>query len=88
MLDHGREILQVAGNLGGTGGLQFRQNRQDVSQLGPLAAGRQTVPDFFVEGHQTDGILLVNHEVGQSGRETDAVVEFGQLLPERVVHAG
>jgi hypothetical protein len=45
------------------------------------------VPDLLVERDQPDRVLLVDHKVRQSRRETDSVIEFRKLLPVGVGHA-
>ena len=41
---------------------------------------------LFVKGYQSNRVLLHQHQIGQSSRQANAIVELGQLLSIGVVH--
>ena len=83
---HGGNLRQAVSDIRLSGGTQTRKLREHVSQLRAFGARGQAGADLGVEGNQAHGILLVNHQVTQRRRQTDPIVELGQLLLVRESH--
>ena len=87
MPNHRRDAFQIRRNVGLSCRFGFGQQSKNIAQLTSLAACRKTGVQLLRKSHQADGILLMNHQVTQRRRQTDAVVKLGQFLPIGVRHA-
>src|SRR5262245_21944455 len=84
--EHRGQLRDALGDVGFPRRLEVGQVGQDVTQLRPLALGRNYVAELLVERNHAHGVLLIDHQVAQRGRQADRVVELGQLLPVREAH--
>ena len=84
--EHRGHLHEAPGNVGFSRRLDLREHREHMGDLRPPRAGRQGGVELLVEYHQAAGILLVNHQPAEGGRQRDRVVEFGELLPVGVGH--
>ncbi len=86
MPHHAGDLMQARFDVGFAGRLELGEQREDIAKLRPLAPRRQALADLLIEGDQADRVLLVDHQIAERGRKTDAVLEFGELLTIGVTH--
>ena len=67
--EHGRHLHQTAGDVGLPGGSDLREHREHLRDLRPPGAGWQLRVNLLVKNHQPAGILLVDHQPAEGGRQ-------------------
>ena len=63
MPNHGRHTSQVASDVRRARRLAALQHGQNLSKMRPSAARRQTCSQFIVKRHESNGVLLMNHQI-------------------------
>src|SRR5262249_33302487 len=63
--DHGGQLMQALGDVGGPGRLEVGKHGENRSELRAFASGRQAGLDAAIECDQANWVLLMDHQIAQ-----------------------